>query len=78
MPVDQGTIDIVMEEFSKGKNAEEIIAKLRKSGYTDEEIEEVLSKCQRKPIVIKRPARTTTFKTAMSKKTLSMLIALFH
>ena len=74
--IDEGTVNIVKEELSKGKAVEDIIAKLRKSGFVDEEIEEILTRCQRKPVVIKRPARTTIFKTALSKKTLSMLIAI--
>jgi (2Fe-2S) ferredoxin len=74
--IDEDSINIVKEELSRGKPVEEIIAKLRKSGFKDEDIEEILTRCQRKPVVIKRPARTTTFKTVLSKKSLSLLIAL--
>lgn len=74
--IDKGTIDLVREELSRGKAIEMIIAKLRKSGFSDEEIEEILTRCQKIPVMIKRPARTTIFKTVLSKKSLSLLIAL--
>jgi len=81
MPIDQSIINLVKNELDAGKKAEDIVSKLRTLDYTDDQIEEIFVKSgtgikSTGLTIIKRPSRTTIFKTIFSPTVLLVVFVL--